>query len=308
MHPDLQRKILRIVKQRFNQIIIATHSVEIITGVEPREIVVVDKKSRKMQYANNNKAVQNVIANLGSEHNLSLVRLGNIKKCVFVEGKDIRILAKIQSSIYPNSHVMVDQLPTVPLGGWSRFDEALGAARLFYEETNGEVQTFCILDRDYHTDEEITQLYVSASENHLDLHVWNKKEIENYLLSPHALARVAGVMQDEERCCSFYEELFIKMDELASNTKGSILDQFCLQDRSKNPSFYLPLVEERFAASWGTLEGRLSLACGKDALSLVNQWIYDKYKKRSSMAKIISALTADDIDEEMKSVINMLIR
>lgn len=52
MHPDLQRKILKLVQQRFNQIVIATHSVEIISGVEPREIVTVDKKSRRMRYAN----------------------------------------------------------------------------------------------------------------------------------------------------------------------------------------------------------------------------------------------------------------
>ena len=308
MHPDLQRKILRIVRQQFSQVIIATHSVEIITGVEPREIVMVDKKSRRMQYANSNKAVQNVISNLGSEHNLSLVRLGNIKKCVFVEGKDIRILAKIQGILYPNSPVMVDQLPSVPLGGWSRFNEALGAARLFYEETNGEVQTFCILDRDYHTDEEINQLYAHASDNHLNLHVWEKKEIENYLLSPRALAKVAGVSQDEESYHSFCEALFFALDELASHTKGSILDQLCLNDRSKNPSYYLSQAEERFCAYWKTLEGRLSLVCGKDAISLVNRWINDKFRKRSSLAKIISALSTADISIEMKSVIDNLVQ
>ena len=47
MHPDLQRRILFLVKQRFAQTIIATHSVEIISAVEPRQIVTVDKKSRK---------------------------------------------------------------------------------------------------------------------------------------------------------------------------------------------------------------------------------------------------------------------
>lgn len=44
MHPDLQLKILKIIQSRFPQIIIATHSVEIISNVNPHEIVIADKK------------------------------------------------------------------------------------------------------------------------------------------------------------------------------------------------------------------------------------------------------------------------
>lgn len=158
MHPDLQRRIYKIVSTRFKQVIIATHSVEIISAAEPHQIVTVDKSTRKMQYANNYKAVQSVITNLGSEHNLSLTRLGNSKKCVFVEGRDIKTLLRLQAIVDPSYHTPIDHIPSVSLGGWARFNEALGAARLFHEETNGEIQTYCILDRDYHTAEEIQEL------------------------------------------------------------------------------------------------------------------------------------------------------
>ena len=307
MHPDLQRRILFLVKQRFAQTIIATHSVEIISAVEPRQIVTVDKKSRKMQYANNYKAVQDVISNLGSEHNLSLVRLGNAKKCVFVEGKDIATLRKIQDILYPNAPVSVDQLPTVALGGWSRFNEALGAARLFYEETKGDIKTYCILDRDYHSDEEIHQLYLQADENHLVLHVWSKKEIENYLLAPKALARVAGIKQEGQEWDEFQEGLFHELDGLYTNIEGSKLNELCKIDRSKTPSIYLPEVRKWLASNWGTLEGRLSIACGKDVISIVNSWIKEKYNKSSSRSKIIAALRPEDIPFEMKQVISDLL-
>ena len=307
MHPDLQRKIVRIVQKRFKQIVIATHSVEIISGVEPRQIVKVDKKSRKMQYANNYKAVQEIISNLGSEHNLSLTRLGDAKKCVFVEGKDIQTLKKIQGILYPNSQTMVDQLPTVSLGGWSRFKEALGAARLFYEETHGDIKTYCILDRDYHTESEIEELYNLAAQNHLELHIWSRKELENYLLSPIALARVAGFPQDKATLDAFCKGLFCELDKLASQTKDGILDQLCLQDRSKNPSYYMQEADRRFNDCWKTLEGRLASANGKDIISLVNTWMRDQYKKSSSRSKIISALSETEVPEEMKQVIDELL-
>ena len=153
MHPDLQQKIFKIVQRKFRQVIIATHSVEIISLVEPKQIVTVDKRSRKMQYADSYQAVQDLVDNLGGMNNLSLIRLGGARKCVFVEGKDLKLLSKFHELLYPDSNISLEQLPTVSLGGWSRFDEALGAARLFYDQTNGEFKTICILDRDYHFDE-----------------------------------------------------------------------------------------------------------------------------------------------------------
>lgn len=308
MHPDLQRRVLNIVLKRFKQVIIATHSVDIISAVEPRQILTVDKKTRVLQYANSYKAVQSVISNLGSEHNLSLARLGNSKKCVFVEGKDISILKRMQAILYPHSVLSIDQLPTVSLGGWSRYNEALGAARLFYEETQGQIKTLCILDRDYHSDGEVQKLYALANENHLELHIWKKKEIENYLLVPNALAKVAGISpEDYEGISAFKAGLFQELDKLAMDTKGCKFDQLHKADRSKEISYFLKEVEEWFSSNWTTLEGRLSVACGKDIISLVNDWIKKRYNKSSSRSKIISQLQPTDIPSEMKEVVDWLL-
>ncbi|MBQ8829950.1 MAG: AAA family ATPase [Burkholderiaceae bacterium] len=304
MHPDLQRKILRIVKSRFPQIIVATHSVEIISDVEPHQIVTVDKKTRRMQYANSFKAVQTVINNLGSEHNLSLIRLGNARKCLFVEGKDIKTLSKLQSILSPQCDSPLDQLPTVSLGGWSRFNEALGAARLFYEETNGEIKTFCILDHDYHTDSEVAELYRRAAESHLTLHVWDRKEIENYILSPVSIFRLTGL--PIESYDVFCEELFSELDSLYDQTLGGIMDQLWSSNRSKMPSTFLDQAKEILDSKWSTLEGRLSVANGKNVVSTINTWLKTKYNKSSSRTKLLGALSSNDIASEVKELINIL--
>jgi predicted ATPase len=44
MHPDLQRKLIRLTRDRFAQCIIATHSVEIMGEPEPSNILIIDKK------------------------------------------------------------------------------------------------------------------------------------------------------------------------------------------------------------------------------------------------------------------------
>ena len=305
MHPDLQRKILTIVRKKFRQVAIATHSVEIISSVEPRQIVTVDKTSRKMQYADSYSAVQGLVDNLGSDYNLSLVRLGSARKCIFVEGKDMKTLSHFHEILYPQSSESLDQLPTVALGGWSRFNEALGAARLFFDETGGEIQTVCILDRDYHSQAEIEALQIRAEESHLILHVWEKKELENYILVPSAIYRVAGCPNEDYK--TFEYELMNKLEDLKPQTIGGFLDQLSRDFRQQSPSTNLKLATEEVESRWDTLSERLSICNGKDLISLVNEWVSQRYHRKSSRAKLMSALTPDDIPQEIKEVISMLI-
>lgn len=304
MHPDLQRKIYKIVTSRFKQVIIATHSVEIISAAEPYQIVTIDKTTRKMQYANNYKAVQSVIANLGSEHNLSLTRLGNAKKCVFVEGNDVKTLVRLQAIVDPQYQVPIDHVPSVSLGGWTRFNEALGAARLFYEETHGEIETYCILDHDYHTEEEIRNLYAKADESHLTLHIWSKKEIENYLITPESVFRLIGLEEDQRP--EFLENFFKLTDQLYQSTLTATMDYLSSIDRSKTAGVIMKMAADILTPSWSTLEGRLSVVNGKELMSLVNSWLRNQHKVKSSRDKLIKALTPDDISQEIKDVINLL--
>ena len=305
MHPDLQQKIFKIVQRKFKQVIIATHSVEIISLVEPKQIVTVDKHSRKMQYADNYQAVQNLVDNMGGMNNLSLIRLGGARKCVFIEGKDLKLLSKFHEILYPESNGSLDQLPTVSLGGWSRFNEALGAARLFYEQTNGEFKTICILDRDYHLDDEIEELYRKAEENHLYLHIWEKKEIENYILTPQSIFRLTK--RNESEYPKFCECLTTELDKLKQQPIDGFLDQISQKFRGQAPSTNLKKAIEQVEKRWQTLESRLSLCNGKDLISYINGWMEHQYHQKSSRKKLLDSLTSEDICDEMKSVITILI-
>ncbi|NLN81170.1 MAG: hypothetical protein GX136_01295, partial [Clostridiales bacterium] len=261
--------------------------------------------SRKMCYADSFRAVQKLVNDLGSDYNLSLIRLGGARKCVFVEGKDLKILSKFHEILYPTSNESLDQLPVFELGGWSRFDEALGAARLFYEETGEEIKTFCILDRDYHSQDEVDQLMQKAKESHLQLHVWERKELENYILSPQSIFKLTD--QPQEHYSQFCIELFHELEVLYDQTLGGFLDQFDHEFNHQNPSTNLKLAKLELDKRWTTLESRLSVCNGKDIILLVNSWIRQRYKKSSSRARLIKALVPEDIPCEIKNVISMLI-
>ncbi|MEN6420170.1 MAG: AAA family ATPase [Clostridiaceae bacterium] len=304
MHPDMQKRILYILKQRYQQIIIATHSVELIASVEPRCIVAVDRESRKTRYANSSAAVQRVIDSIGSVHNLALLRIAIAKKCVFVEGEDLKILTKFQLLLNPELSETADSLPVVSLGGFSRYAEAFGAARLFYEES-AEIKTFCLLDHDYYPNEYFQDLEREAKDNHLLLHVWRKKEIENYVLVPSAIFRSIKISCDFSY---FITEFTRVVDDMREEVSYRIAAK--IQDYFKSSGLDFVTAQKRAAIymkeNWTTLERKIALVNGKELLSRVNEWLRDKYCVSTSLDRIIRSMKPDEVDEEITEVLCLL--
>lgn len=304
MHPDLQRKLIRLVRDRYPQTIIATHSVEIITELEANNILTIDKKKRSMSYATDLKGVQKIVDDIGAINNLSLSRIGNYRKCIFVEGDDLKILAKIADKINADKSKSLLDLPHVPLGGFNNLKEAFGTSKLFYEETNGIIQCYCILDRDYFPEEQIKKKYEQAYMNSLYLHIWERKELENYLLEPHILYKVVGGKDN-------YEDFIVKLEKLVDDSRIDVIDQYSQHffeyEKSIGPGSSNKKARNYVYERWTTLESKLSLVGGKEFIKKFNSWIREEYGINScSINKLISLSSKSDYCEEIIDVIETL--
>ena len=95
-------------------------------------------------------------------------------------------------------------------------------------------------------------------------------------------------------------------NQMYARTLESTMDYLSSVERSKTAGAIMKMATSVIAPSWDTLEGRLSVVNGKDLMSLVNSWLRNQYKVKSSRDKLIKALTPDDISQEIKDVINLL--
>ncbi len=304
MHPDLQKKLINIVKRRFKQTIIATHSIEIITEAEPKNIVMIDKESRRMKYANTLEGVQNIIDNIGGVQNLALVGIGLKKRCVFLEGKDAKILKKMYEIVYPDAENIFNTLPLIELKGACNLPEAFGTARLFHQETAGNIKTICVLDRDYYSDEYHEKQIQKAEENHLHLHIWKRKEIENYLIVPDVLYRI--VDNNNLDYNTFIDEFECIVESYKYEVEVDLAEFMHIEDKKLEFKTCIKNAKSELAEKWGTLNDKLAIVPGKAFLKRINSWMYETYGVRCSKQVIIDNMKPSDVDNDIISLFKKL--
>ena len=94
MHPDLQRRLIRHLRQTRRQVVVTSHSVEIMSEVNPEDILVLDRQNSRSSFASSFPAAQKVLDHVGSAHNLQLARLWHARRSLLVEGNDFRLLCR----------------------------------------------------------------------------------------------------------------------------------------------------------------------------------------------------------------------
>jgi len=126
--------------------------------VNPENIVVVDKTNKESLKADSLPAVQKVISDIGSAHNVHLAKLWKARRFLLVEGKDLKILQAMQNVLFPNSPNPIDGLPHASIGGWGGWRYALGSSLTLKNAAGSEIKIYCILDSDYHTAAQVSMI------------------------------------------------------------------------------------------------------------------------------------------------------
>lgn len=310
MHADLQRKLIRLLRNRAQQIIIATHSIEIMSEVEPEQVLIVDRKKKESTFTTSLPGVQQVINHIGGVHNLQLARLWNSRKCIFVEGKDIPLLKHFHDTLFPNNQESFDTIPNMPIGGWGGWNYVIGSSMLLKNAGGEEIVTYCIFDSDYHTPDEIKERLKNAKSHGVQMHIWARKEIENYLLVPKAIQRIISSRIVKGAASPDKDEITEHIDKIAEVLKDSTFDamanEFLIQNRPGGIATANRLARERINNAWKTREGRLSIISGKSVISKLSDWSQSKFGVAFSSNKIAQELLLSEIAPEIVAVVTAI--
>lgn len=310
MHADLQRRLIRLLRNQSHQTIIATHSVEIMSEVEPDEVLIIDRKKSKSFFASRQPAVQSLLTSLGSIHNIQLARLSFARRFLMVEGDDIEILKRLQNTLYPQTLLPLDVIPNKSIGGWTGWERAIGCANLLKESAGETFRCYCLFDSDYYTSLMLQKRRQSATNHKIDLHIWQRKEIENYLLVPSAVARIiqndakAGITHPSE--AQILEVLDGIAEGLRMNAFNAIATAFLEENRQLGINGANKAADQRLKKMWGTTSDKLCVISGKEILHRLNEWSKAKFDVSFSARRLARELSESEIDPEIKTVLGAI--
>lgn len=308
MHADLQRKLIKFIKSRFKQVMIATHSIEIMSEVDAESVLPIDSSKEKITYANKTPIVQEIIDKIGSIHNIEIARLFVSKKFLIVEGStdDIRILSIFQATLFKDSTDSLEVLPKTYIEGWGGWQRVIGSVKVFRDnQTN--IKTYCILDSDYHLDDQIKERYSEAKSNRLNLHIWRRKEIENYLLVPSAICRIIERENRTENIITvqiFTDALTGIIADLKDDAIENFANEISVKDKGKALKTFMREARELFKSR--SDNDLLAPIPGKTVISKLSEWANKNYKVNLNAFKIAREIGKFEIAKEVVDVITAI--
>ena len=318
LHPQVQRRLLGILRDATPDILLATHSVELLSEADPSEILLVDKARRSARRLHDIDGVQKAVDSIGSIHNITLAELARNRRLLFVESMEdyniVKRFARVLGYTDLSAGIGVTAIESRGFDSWPRV-QALSQG--FRDMVGSRLQIAAVYDRDYRCSGELRELKAKLEQDIVLAHFHERKEIENYLLSPAVLKRAIdrAVREQsrrtgEERSIDCDTE--VVLDEITERGKtkcsGQYIAKYASFHRSsgKDQATLASEALQEFEQKWRTIDSRMALVAGKDVLRELREYCQSSFKITLTNRRIIDCFRDDDVPGDLMHLIQRL--
>jgi predicted ATP-dependent endonuclease of OLD family len=301
LHADLQRRLVHVLEEHSAQTILATHSAEVLAEADERAISWIDK-ARKTAKRIPDTSIQFQLGQaLGTNFNLGLARALRARLVLFVEGADMKVLRLLARAAGARTIATETGVAVVPLGGFSNWDRIEPFTWMKSKLLEDAVRVYVILDRDYRSPERVEEIVSRLNLAGVEPHVWDRKELESYLLEPNAIARLSNM-----KSSWVSKALSGIADGMKSHVMAQTSDAWEREKTGakKHSSAVKEEVFQRFEQVWSAHPNRVCLCPAKQVLTELNKAIASSGKgKPVTVAGLARAMRREEIDPEMLKVL-----
>lgn len=318
LHPDVQRQLLGILRYCGPDIIVATHSTEIMGEADASEILLIDKSKRSAERLRDIEGVQAALNAVGSVQNITLTQLARTRRLLFIEGPDdFKILRRFARQIGLTELATGMDLTAIESGGFSSWERIKSLAWGFQSALGSELHIGAIFDRDYWSDEEVDSILADLR-NYLEIaHIHSRKEIENYLLVPDVLERafskaLADRARRTEGTIEQTESIIEIIDRITIPFRNSSQAQYIakrtkyLEHSSIDNATITAETIENFNTKWDNLNTRMEIVPGKEVLRQLRYEIQTKYSVNLTDFRIIDEFKLVEIPGDLLELLKQL--
>lgn len=309
LHADLQRKLLKILsKLTLKQVVIATHSVEMLSDVSFDEVVVVRKREGRSKPLKSKQELQRAADSIGSIHNLQLSKLANDGSLLFVEGKDKAFLSEIAYKIGPRFFDKFVAVPTFPVGGFNNWPRAQHTAEAFGLASDGKIKSVLILDRDYKGQKELDDVILECAKSKLSVTFWRKKEIENFFLNPEFIARAINRSADQpitpDAISDYLDEI---IEELALELEGQVAEAIRSNNRKLDIPSALKLAKALIAERYKQGCSASDMVSGKEVFRRLSKSLQEGLGISINPMAVCRAAKLEELDKQICDAVRQLV-
>ena len=319
LHPQLQRALLAILRDLGPDVLLATHSSDMIQEADPSDIVLIESFRQSGKRVTGDTATREALGLVGSARNDVLTSAARTRRIAFVEGEEFKMVRQFAECAGMRGLARTSNITPLPLGGFLPPQQILAIVRGISEALGALVQFAVILDRDYRSDEEINRITTVLSRRIPLVHVHSRKEIENYLLVPSAIDRAVDTALEEQR------RRGMAYAKRSKNTED-IIDVLTESDKSEIQGNYIGRrvdyarreghradtgqisaeTIEWFGDRWSRLDTRLAIVPGKRVMSRLNSRLQQDYGLSLTPRKIIASMRPEELDDDLMDLLRAL--
>ena len=278
LHPDLQRRLVRLLEDLGPQVIIASHSSEVVTEALPASVLWVDRTTRRARRTGAKAVPTSLTDSLGSNYNLALVRSLRSRVVVAAEGSDTRALRAFARTAGATALATESDLTLVPMRSFSSWASPEPLKWIARDVLGPSALLAVLLSGDSRPRAFNTALAKDLQSDGIHAHVWPYRELTNVFLTAPVLARAAGTDEYAMRD---------RLLEAIEHARGEAQRHWSAQQQRFSCS---GRDAEEFEGLWQQPGGAAALASAPLVLGRINEWLAaDGYRELTAESAARSA-------------------
>lgn len=318
LHGTMQAALIDELKKLINregkQVIFATHSRDIISRLEPDQIISLNGNMANRLHINFD--VYDLLETLGSFDNIQIAQLQEFRRMMVAEDQnDWKFIQVFGKKILGGStwQKVERRLAIYPAKG-NPYKQDIKKLRkqltsLFKLNLSGSpLKFFVIADWDYYPFIKELKNKLNKIDANIDFHIWNRAEIENYLLIPEAINRI--VQDKNNRDTLFSAPLTDQYHDAIESSKIHVEDKIAIaveeysniEKKGWNISKKNQIARDILNENWES--DKLALTDAKKiVLPKIKRWLQEsKYAQFSDLA-LAESIESNEFDPEVEEVI-----
>jgi hypothetical protein len=294
LHPDLQRRLVRLLDGLTAQIVLASHSADVIAEAPPEGVLWVDRRLGGARRAKSHQVLSALSSSLGSSFNLALARSMRARLVIATDCEDIRVLrllAKHVGAVNVSNEHIVSVVQLREVSSWWNTRHLGDSLR---EVLPAGLPTVVLLSAGFRPQGINDAIRRSLTAPGIEVFFWFRTELENYLVDPDTIARVSGAAPE-----AITQRLVDATSHLREETRSGLISTWVAAAQEGLESETLSRAEQEFEQLWSVPQRRLDVVRGTCVIKFMNEWLESQGYRVLNSYQLARAIRPQSLPSEV---------